>query len=413
MKDLKNLFKLVWKRFSVWIILLTILTLLLNGLSARDQIKRNEDILENLVVSMAKDVGEKAPKSDGKFDEKYIEESKKIFDKFQKKYKLHFTEADEDGYFPGFFEEDDPSIDYEKVSLANNFKQAMHFISEKGIANNYYNANLFAPLVFFVSVIGFLITSMEQSFPYYEFTTMLPWKKRDEVWMKALIVFGLGLGLFLVNLFVSSLTLGTSNLSNIAGTPSIGNIAGKLILTMFGTSILVVSTGMIAGNFLGHIGMMIVALGGFELIWQNIRVIISIFSPAFDENLLFNLDQKFERFLTNIPEITKPFISITHTKEEYAYLFGFIIVAILWAVLAYFVSQKLSGEKSGYMIISNPIEKFVKILAILSFTSLFYVIISDTIVGINSIPLDLAIYILGLLISIKLFDILFKIRLKF
>ena len=411
MKDLKNLFKLVWKRFSVWIILLTILTLLLNGLSAREQLDRYQVMVERTVDGMANDLGEDIPKRDGKFDKKYIQASDEIFEKFKKKYDLSFSGPDEYGYYPADYEGDDR--DYELMNQASVYMQAKYFISEKGISREYYKTNLFAPIMFFVSVIGFLITSMEQSFPYYEFTTMLPWKKRDEVWMKALIVFGLGLGLFLVNLFVSSLILGTSNLSNIAGTPSIGNIAGKLILTMFGTSILVVSTGMIAGNFLGHIGMMIVALGGLELIWQNISVIISIFSPAFDENLLFNLDRKFERFLTNIPKITKPFISITHTKEEYAYLFGFIIVAILWAVLAYFVSQKLSGEKSGYMIISNPIEKFVKILAILSFTSLFYVIISDTIVGINSIPLDLAIYILGLLISIKLFDILFKIRLKF
>lgn len=411
MKDLKNLFKLVWKRFSVWIILLTILTLMLNGLSAREQLDRYQFMVERTVDDMANDLGEDIPKRDGKFDKKYIQASDEIFEKFKKKYDLSFSEPDEYGYYPANYEGDDR--DYELMNQASVYMQAKYFISEKGLSREYYKTNLFAPIMFFVSVIGFLITSMEQSFPYYEFTTMLPWKKRDEVWMKALIVFALGLGLFIINLLTSSLILSASNLSNIVGNPSIGEFASKFILTMLATSILVVSTGMIAGNFLGHIGMMIVALGGLELIWQNIRVIISIFNQNFNENPTFNIDQKYESFMEKVPAIAKPFISITYTKDEYAYLFGFLLVSILWAVLAYFVSQKLSGEKSGYMIISNPIEKFVKILAILSFTSLFYVIISDTIVGINSIPLDLAIYILGLLISIKLFDILFKIRLKF
>ena len=49
MNDLKKLFKLVWKRFSVWIGLLAIFTLLINGLGARDQINRFEDSLTNAV----------------------------------------------------------------------------------------------------------------------------------------------------------------------------------------------------------------------------------------------------------------------------------------------------------------------------------------------------------------------------
>ena len=72
MSDLKKLFKLVWKRFSVWIILLTILTLMLNGLSAREQLDRYQVMVERTVDGMANDLGEDIPKRDGKFDKKSV-----------------------------------------------------------------------------------------------------------------------------------------------------------------------------------------------------------------------------------------------------------------------------------------------------------------------------------------------------
>lgn len=409
MNDLKSLFKLVWKRFSVWIGLLAIFTLLINGLGARDQINRFEDSLTNAVSIMASDLGVKPPKLDEKFKKEDIEKSDEIFNKFQKKYNIKFSEVDDYGYYANIYYEEQEDIDYDLMNQASMYKSAKDFISEKGMADSYYRSSLFAPIIFFVGIIGILITSIEQSFPYYEFTTMLPWKKRDEVWMKALIVFGLGALVYFINLAVISLILNTSSLANIVSLPNIGAISAQMIAFILATSILVIATGMIAGNFLGHIGMLIVSVGGLELIWQNIRVFISVIFDLGNTGI----DQNYETFIKGVNPFLKPFLSLLYAKTSYPEVLAYLIIAILWAMLAYVVSQKLSGEKSGYMIISSPIEKVVKVLGILSFTSLFYVIISDTIFGTSSVILNIAIYILGLLISIKLFDILFKIRLKF
>lgn len=409
MNDLKSLFKLVWKRFSVWIGLLAIFTLLINGLGARDRINRFEDSLTNTVDIMASDLGVEPLKINGKFKKQDIEKSDEIFNKFQKKYDIKFAEVDDYGYYANVYDEGQEDLDYDLMNQASMYKSAKDFISEKGMADSYYRSSLFAPIVFFVVIIGILITSIEQSFPYYEFTTMLPWKKRDEVWMKALIVFGLGALVYFINLAVISLILNTSRLANIVSLPNIGAISAQMIAFILASSILVVATGMIAGNFLGHIGMLIVSVGGLELIWQNIRVSISVIFGLGNTSI----DQNYEAFINGINPFLKPFLSLLYAKTSYPEVLAYLIIAILWAMLAYVVSQKLSGEKSGYMIISSPIEKVVKVLGILSFTSLFYVIISDTIFGTSSVILNLAIYILGLLISIKLFDILFKIRLKF
>lgn len=409
MNDLKKLFKVIWKRFSVWIGLFAILTFMINGLSAREQTKQYQEYLTSSVANMARNLEVEAPRAGKKFDKDYIEKSDEIFEKFVKKYNIKFADQDESDFYPSVYMDDNSDIDYELMDQASQYKQVKRFLSSRTLGEEYYLKNIFAPILFFICVIGFLITSLEQSLPYYEFSTMFPWKKRDEVWMKALILFGLGLLVLLVNFIVSSLILTSSSLANIVSPPSMGSLLLKMILIMLATSILIVSTGMIAGNFLGHIGMMVVSVGGIELIWQNIRVIISVFS----QDTMVNLDQGYEKFINNISLFAKPFMSILYTKTFYQSEFAYLIIAILWAILAYLVSQKLGGEKSGYMIISTSVEKIVKVLGIVSLTSLFYVILSDTILVSNNIIIDIAIYALGLLISIKLFDILFKIRLKF
>jgi len=72
------------------------------------------------------------------------------------------------------------------------------------------------------------------------------------------------------------------------------------------------------------------------------------------------LDQGYEKFINNISLFAKPFMSILYTRTFYQSEFAYLIIAILWAILAYLVSQKLGGEKSGYMIISTSVEKNCK-----------------------------------------------------
>lgn len=400
MSDFKNLFKLIWKRFSIWIMIFAILTVLLNSLGAREQIKRNEENLRDATYYMAKDLKVDFPNIGSRIDQDYLNKADDLYKTYKEKYNIGINE--DGSYQDGF---DDHDYDYGKIEPVNRYSIIKDFIKED---YDYFN-NLIVVLLFFVVFISVMITSLEQSFPYYEFTTMLPWKKRDEVWMKALIVFGLGLVLLLIGILTNYLVIKTSIFGNIMNYGNIGSIIAKMALYMLGTSLLVVATGMISGNFLGHFGLLIIAFGGIDLIWQNIRVIIDLF----DMDMLYKVDTAYSSLIDKIPSTLKPFVSLRFVDNLYPQLFGFIIVAILYGILAYLVSQKLSGENAGFMIISKPVEKFAKTLGIISFTSIFYTIVSSILLTNSSIILHLLIYAVGLLIAIKVFGILFKIRLKF
>lgn len=400
MSDFKNLFKLIWKRFSIWIMIFAILTVLLNSLGAREQIKRNEENLRDATYYMAKDLKVDFPSPGARIDQDYLNKADDLCKTYKEKYNIGINE---DGSYQEGFDDDD--YDYGKIEPVNRYSIIKDFIKED---YDYFN-NLILVLLFFVVFISVMITSLEQSFPYYDFTTMLPWKKRDEVWMKALIVFGLGLVLLLIGILTNYLVIKTSIFGNIMNYGNIGSIIAKMALYMLGTSLLVVATGMISGNFLGHFGLLIIAFGGIDLIWQNIRVIIDLF----DMDMLYKVDTAYSSLIDKIPSTLKPFVSLRFVDNLYPQLFGFIIVALLYGILAYLVSQKLSGENAGFMIVSKPVEKIAKTLGIISFTSIFYTIVSSILLTNSSIILHLLIYAMGLLIAIKVFGILFKIRLKF
>ncbi|WP_297281964.1 hypothetical protein [uncultured Anaerococcus sp.] len=411
MNDLKKLFKVIWKRFSLWIILFTILTVLLNGLAVRNQIKSNEKSLRESVETMATKVNIAKPKAGDKLDKAYMDEAEEISKRYASKYKIKYERYSEDAWFSdieGFDETNNSDLYYDLLSPIQDYEYASELTSKEGMAN-YFASNLLAPIIIFVAITALLITSLEQCLAYSEFTSMFPWKKQDEVWMKSLIVFLLGLGILLVNFLISFISLKSSAFSDVADMSLVGDKILKMILVILGASTIAVSTGMIAGNFIGHIGLGIIALAGIDLIFLNLNVIISLFSDSYASIL----DDKYGSFKDNLPNFVKPFISLSNVDVKYDYLISFMVIAILIAILAYMVNQKVSSEKSGYMIISKPIEKFTKICAIFSFAGIFYLVFSDVISNYSMIILNLIIYGLGLLIGTKLFDILFKIRLKF
>ena len=411
MNDLKNLFKITWKRFSLWIILFTILTVLLNGLSVRNELNLRENDLRDSVKTMAENTNIAQPKSGKKLDKAYMDEAEEISKRYIDKYNIKYEKYSK---FGGNYDFKDPEqanidqLDYSLIGPIQDYSYSSELVSKKGMVT-YFESNLLAPIIIFVTVTALLITSLEQCLAYSEFTSMFPWRKQDEVWMKSLIVFLLGLGVLLVNFFISLLTLKSSAFSSVANTSLIGDMMLKMILVILGTSTIAVSTGMMAGNFIGHIGLGIIAFGGIELIILNIRTIISLFT--FDNVPI--IDENYDNFKESLPGFAKTFLSLGNVEMEYDSLFSFIIIAILIAILAYMVNQKISSERSGYMVISKPIEKFAKICAIFSFAGIFYMVFSDTIMDYNMIILNMIIYGLGLLIGTKLFDILFKIRLKF
>ena len=414
MSDFKNLFKITVKRYGIWILLISLMIAMTFGLQSRARLKNEANNLKDSVNVMADDL-DISIENDGKITKEYLDEASTVADKYAEKYGILTDEemnnlADED-----WNDYSDKAINkygskfWEYESNYRTFQNIKESNQEVSNIFTYYVGGTTFGMLVLVAILAILITSLEQSLPFYDFTLMFPWKKRDEVWMKALVVFIIGLAMFIINMLLNMVMINASDFSPLMDFSKLGDPILQSILLIFATSFITVSTGMIAGNFLGHGGLGIIAVGSIEFFKYIVQVFLNIFAP----NFASTMSSSFSKFIENLPGVLQPFFSLFNVRMTYPTIVGFILVAGLWTLLAYLINSKSSSEKSGYLIISKPVEYVAKIWGILSFTTVLYLIGSAPISGMGSMILELIIYAVALLISIKLFDILFKVRLKF
>lgn len=426
MRDIKNIFKLTLKRYGLWILLLSVFIAANIGLKQKGDIDRSVDEFRHGTLEMANEVGDDFDALNTKIDQSYIDKSIEISKKYIKKNDLagylkarDLSEEEMDQFMAGFNEKNGI---WEKIATYDSWSWSLEDVTkwnqpyrDKYNTHSYSQGlesfvnNLTLPTIVFVIILGALITSLEQSLAYYDFTMMYPWKKKDEVWMKALVIFVIGLVLMAINLIIGMATLKSSELGAIVNFSAIWQPISKTILGLLGASIITIATGMIAGNFLGHGGLLIIAAGGLDLL--HTIAIVSV--ESFSTSLSSQMSKSYDQFVEKVPSFFKTFISFFRLEDTYESYIGLIILGIIWAIVAYIINAKTSAEKSGYMIISRPVEIITKVIAIFALGTLINVVIGSAFFADTSYLLNIIVFALGLLISKKLFDILFKVRLKF
>lgn len=419
MSDFKKLFRITMKRFGIWILLISILVALANGLGLKNGLDVDSKNFKESINEMANATNISFKLKNRKIDKEFLSQAEEIAKTYQEKYKLKENEelqkVDEQEFqknmenFQKEFGEDYYLITQPYYTY-NNYLRTWKDYGGNKVENSYggnYIEDLTLPICFFIFIIAILVTSLEESLPYYEFTCMFPWRKKDEIVMKSFMVFIFGLSIFLINYLIGMGLMKASDWGPLISLIGLETIS-KMLLMFFATSIFSVALGMISGNFIGHLGLSIIAIGSFRLVKTLIFVIISIFN----KNVAYDFSENYNNIANNLPEILKPFEIVFNVNKSYLSIAGFLIIAILWAILAYGVNSKISSEKSGLMIISKPVSIIAKTLGILSLTSIIYFLMS-VVVGPYNLLLNLIIYGLGLLLSYKLFDVLFKVRLKF
>lgn len=412
MKDFKKMLKLTWKRYAIWIILLAFFSTLLNTLGTKNNFEWEQRSLIDPVIEMERDLGKESKYlSDGKLDKDFFEKSEKLAKEYAKKYNLKEEEEKtfEESYNLEPIEEKNDL--WEKYSIYNNYLRSMeYFKSGKYLVIEKLLSSMAISLVFII-IASIGLTSIEESLNYYDFTRMLPWSKKKEFLMKVGIALIFGLALFIINTVIVFITIKGSAFSEIVSFAGFPTFLLKCIISFVSASLVGVSLGLLAGNFIGHIGLGIIAVGFIE--W--FKPIVFSFLAIFGDGHAARLNERYYEFKEGLTPAAKTFLSLTNANfEQISTIWAGLVVAIIIATCAYFLIGKSSAERSGYMVKNKVLSEICKWSGILSLTSILFVILTGMISsdGTNMIIRILA-YGLSLLISYKLFDILFKIRLKF
>lgn len=410
MKDFGKLLKLTWKRYAIWLMLVGFFFTLSNTLGVKSNLKWDALRVTDNVRQMEKNLGEeKTYPDDQKIDEKYLKEAEKTAQAYAKKYKLKYQK--ERSYDEEYIEKLNKSDLWHKQTIYEEFMRSMENLdSYKLDMTGKLISSLGLSLVF-IMIISMGLTSIEESLNYYDFTRMLPWSKKREFLMKIGVALVFGLALFMINILMVSITIKGSVFSEIANFAKIGTFLMKSMISMVSASLVGVSLGLLAGNFLGHVGLSIIAIGFIE--W--FKLIIFSFLGIFGDTYPDTFNDAYYNFKNTLSPAQQVFLSLINANfDKTSSLWAGLVVALIIAIGTYFLIGRSSAERSGYMVKNKVLSEICKWSGILSLTSILFVIIAGLVSsGDGNIILRIIAYALSLLISYKLFDILFKIRLKF
>lgn len=413
MRNFTNLFKFTAKRFSIWLALITVFMTMTIGLTSKRLIEDDYKFFKMESIEIWEDIEGKKYDKDFILDEKTMDDLSVRAMKYKEKYKIiedeKLWQMDSD-YQTDYYDKLGMEGNAQNAHYTyNNFMRIFNKTKNGKIGASSYIDNLVAPVMVIIALFAITITSIEESMPIFEFTRMMPWKKRDDLLMKIGIVFIFGILIFAINTIILSFLLKSSEFGPVVSMSESFSHIAKDLLVFLATSILSTSLGFIAGNIIGHIGLFILTIGGVSLIKEDISMLARVFS---NEGAMA-IDDAFNGFMVKQNIFVRTLVSLTNIAIDNIMSIGaFLVISILVLLIALRVNKKSTSEKSGYMVVSKPISIYSKILGSLTLANIITTILSSMLVESAGV-VSIIVFALALLLSYKFFDILFKIRLKF
>lgn len=261
--------------------------------------------------------------------------------------------------------------------------------------------------MFFAIFLAIVLMSAEHLTNYYEFTRLYPWKRRQEFIYK--ILYGLvALSVFYLIVFlINYLASSRSIIHNL-----IGPIDYKFVLMDYirvvSYYLIAMSIGAMAGNILGHLGMMLIAFMGTTLIDYNYLIIQNAFlNNEYDGFLILDALQGTNGLALGF---LNPYTGYLDRIDAQAHLvlIGLVLAAALYMVLGLYYSQNADSSRSKMLVMPKPISVIVEIFAVVTTASIFFMI-SQSLFSSNWI-LSIVMYLIGLGVSFKFYNAFFRVQ---
>lgn len=440
MKDFKKLIKILLKRNYLWILLLLIITTL--GVAVDANLNLNSTIMsiatQNSRINwMHENMGkefashEDYEKSSAviyeenteieekmRFGEYSTKEFKENRDKYREllayhnvspeefrreviEYNSEFdnmmwttkNDAIELSHYNGFF--------YDEVDIYSDSEDL-----EFNVASDIAGENRNLTIIIFIFVLSLLLTSLEHFTPYYEFTRLFPWSSGKNYLMK--IAFGLiiVLPIYFLSVAINYGVWSNSTFSEILVFKGVYLGIFKEILVYISIFLILMAIGEVSGNVLGHIGLMIIVFNGISLITTNIKEIVSMFIELSGENIF----AKIEKLTWNSPIFNVIYSPFSAVYSDYlSSVVTFFVLALIIFALGYYWAKKAKPERTGMLIRDKLLSNYSFILAVITTANLLASVFTFSIGNFPNF-LTIAIFAIALLLSYKIYKILFNTR---
>lgn len=441
MKTFKKTSSLVWKRNKLWIGIVLILILLLSINSSRNQTsfergasdlyaafqideafdddgKLKKDFFENYDDSFYSMVDIKKEEFKDGIPEDYLNKVDAKYKKAMENYKeVTSYFISDNSKFNGEDSYDGTSDNYRIGQILSSYYYSVdtsdNFIKEGGnikfsVASKIYSPKLgLLVLAFFL---GLILLSLDHLTSYYEFTRTLalsPTKVFVSKYIFGLIFLLLAYG---ITTGAQVMAYKTSVLANIVNlSPNIVELALS-ILSLVSFYSLVMATGALAGNFLGHMGIFLIGLLGLDLIRLNVLAFTNLITKA------DTYYRAVESFMESIPGALRPTLLPMDTLSNFGYkidtslILGYAISILVFLALGLIFTKRARGERSQMLVLAKEESLVVKVLAIFTTANLIANISGIFGVGILVTYLSLGVFVLALIFAYKFYNFLFSAR---
>lgn len=441
MKTFKKTSSLVWKRNKLWIGIVLILILLLSINSSRNQTsfergasdlyaafqideafdvdgKLKKDFFENYDDSFYSMVDIKKEEFKDGIPEDYLNKVDAKYKKAMENYKeVTSYFISDNSKFNGEDSYDGTSDNYRIGQILSSYYYSVdtsdNFIKEGGnikfsVASKIYSPKLgLLVLAFFL---GLILLSLNHLTSYYEFTRTLalsPTKVFVSKYIFGLIFLLLAYG---ITTGAQVMAYKTSVLANIVSlSPNIVELALS-ILSLVSFYSLVMATGALAGNFLGHMGIFLIGLLGLDLIHLNVLAFTNLITKA------DTYYRAVESFMESIPGALRPTLLPMDTLSNFGYkidtslILGYAISILVFLALGLIFTKRARGERSQMLVLAKEESLVVKVLAIFTTANLIANISGIFGVGILVTYLSLGVFVLALIFAYKFYNFLFSAR---
>lgn len=437
MTDIKKIFQILFKRNILWISTLLLIFLIIEGSSASYQasegfinemyfsfydldlikIDKNELSAPNYDDNLA-NLDYFQEKNKTGFSDDYISLKVEKLDKMLEIMNVSQAElVERENIFDEFNNDNYEKFGdiYSIVSRITSFLND-NYIVKDSLDGNYklnYSSKIINPNAFIyiiILVIGILLLSGEHLTKYYEFSKMFPWTKTKTYIGKLLFGFIIIMGVWLISVALKYAIFANSAYTNITTLYEPMKIFLLNTSRLFAFYSIVMAVGALAGNFIGHIGLTIMALLGVRLYQYNITTLESLFSGNYTNSISERMSNIIDNLNSILLVIFSPIDGFILSNKNFSIVIGFVVLSLIFVALGIYWSKTAKAERSQMLVLKSTASKYVEFMAVLSTANIIQEIANSFDIGRLA---SIIIFFISLAIAYKFYQILFKSRVGF
>lgn len=295
-------------------------------------------------------------------------------------------------------------LSYTGMSFSFDHGEAKIDVSRKVFSHQEFLLYAFAMALMF--------TSMEFLTNFHDFTGSYPWSRGKTFFAKTVLGLGLLLLFWAITAFLRYRFYEGLPWREFILYKDVTRQAIYAVAQLVGNFLLMMGIGAFAGNFLGHLGLMIVVYGGVYFYLYLIGEMISIFQLG--KGLLGVVEQLLQK-IDHLPELVKTLLSPANAisyEPQFMAALGIVLVGIMWFVFGTIYVGRIHGERKKLFVLEPRLSKFAEILGVLTSASMLTNIVTSISRGLeNPGWITVPVGILSLVLMTILFRKLFRIRL--